>query len=180
MQTDALNWPFPTTQKELRQFLGLASYYRRFVKGFASIAAPVNHLLEKGKPWEWTKVCEHAFSSLKKMLTTSPILAYPDFEIEFTVDCDASGDGLGAVLSQCIGDGENVISYASRSLTKPERKYCATRKEILALCVGGWSIPSEILSLILSISFWETFTVRTDHSALQWLYSFKEPAGWNR
>ncbi|KAL5457688.1 hypothetical protein EMCRGX_G034974 [Ephydatia muelleri] len=144
-----LSWPSPTTQKELRQFLGLASYYRRFVKGFASIAAPLNHLLEKGKPWEWTKVCEHAFSSLKKMLTTSPILAYPDFEIEFTVDCDASGDGLGAVLSQCIGGGENVISYASRSLTKPEKKYCATRKEMLAL-------------------MWR---------ALQWLYSFKEPEG---
>eukprot|EP00731_Ephydatia_muelleri_P032339 Em0023g846a len=114
-----LSWPSPTTQKELRQFLGLASYYRRFVKGFASIAAPLNHLLEK------------------------------DFEIEFTVDCDASGDGLGAVLSQCIGGGENVISYASRSLTKPEKKYCATRKEMLAL-------------------MWR---------ALQWLYSFKEPEG---
>ena len=166
-----LSWPSPTTQKELRQFLGLASYYRRFVKGFASIAAPLNHLLEKGKPWEWTKVCEHAFSSLKKMLTTSPILAYPDFEIEFTVDCDASGDGLGlgAVLSQCIGGGENVISYASRSLTKPEKKYCATRKEMLALVWAVGQFPPYLLG--------RPFTVRTDHSALQWLYSFKEPDG---
>ena len=164
-----LSWPSPTTQKELRQFLGLASYYRRFVKGFASIAAPLNHLLEKGKPWEWTKVCEHAFSSLKKMLTTSPILAYPDFEIEFTVDCDASGDGLGAVLSQCIGGGENVISYASRSLTKPEKKYCATRKEMLALV---WAVGQ-----FRSYLWGRPFTVRTDHSALQWLYSFKEPEG---
>eukprot|EP00731_Ephydatia_muelleri_P025294 Em0017g377a len=164
-----LSWPSPTTQKELRQFLGLASYYRRFVKGFASIAAPLNHLLEKGKPWEWTKVCEHAFSSLKKMLTTSPILAYPDFEIEFTVDCDASGDGLGAVLSQCIGGGENVISYASRSLTKPEKKYCATRKEMLALV---WAV-GQFRPYLLG----RPFTVRTDHSALQWLYSFKEPEG---
>eukprot|EP00731_Ephydatia_muelleri_P036715 Em0310g4a len=164
-----LSWPSPTTQKELRQFLGLASYYRRFVKGFASIAAPLNHLLEKGKPWEWTKVCEHAFSSLKKMLTTSPILAYPDFEIEFTVDCDASGDGLGAVLSQCIGGGENVISYASRSLTKPEKKYCATRKEMLALV---WAV-GQFRPYLLG----RPFIVRTDHSALQWLYSFKEPEG---
>ena len=164
-----LSWPSPTTQKELRQFLGLASYYRRFVKGFASIAAPLNHLLEKGKPWEWTKVCEHAFSSLKKMLTTSPILAYPDFETEFTVDCDASGDGLGAVLSQCIGGGENVISYASRSLTKPEKKYCATRKEMLALV---WAV-GQFRPYLLG----RPFTVRTDHSALQWLYSFKEPEG---
>ena len=72
------------------------------MKGFASIAAPLNHLLEKGKPWGWTKVREHAFSSLKKMLTTSPIL---EFEIEFTVDCDASGDGLGAVVSPWGGGG---------------------------------------------------------------------------
>ena len=113
-----LSWPTPATQKELRQFLGLASYYRRFVRGFAGIAAPVNHLLDKGKPWEWTKECELAFSLLKKMLTTSPILAYPDFECEFTINCDASWDGLGAVLSQCIGDAENVISFASRSLKR--------------------------------------------------------------
>eukprot|EP00731_Ephydatia_muelleri_P003480 Em0001g3480a len=127
-----LSWPSPTTQKELRQFLGLASYYRRFVKGFASIAAPLNHLLEK-------------------------------------VDCDASGDGLGAVLSQCIGGGENVISYASRSLTKPEKKYCATRKEMLSVGVGGGQFRPYLLG--------RPFTVRTDHSALQWLYSFKEPEG---
>ena len=79
---------------------------------------PVNHLLDKGKPWEWTKECELAFSLLKKMLTTSPILAYPDFECEFTINCDASWDGLGAVLSQCIGDAENGISFASRSLKR--------------------------------------------------------------
>ena len=164
-----LSWPTPATQKELRQFLGLASYYRRFVKGFAGIAAPLNHLLEKGKSWEWTKECELAFSLLKKTLTTSPILAYPDFECEFTVDCDASGDGLGAVLSQCIGNAENVISFASRSLTKAERKYCATRKEMLALV---WAV-GQFRPYLLG----KPFTVRSDHSALQWLYSFKEPEG---
>ena len=68
------------------------------MRGFAGIVAPLNHLLEKGKPWKWTKECELVFSFLKKMLTTSPIL-YRDIECEFTVDCDASGDGLGAVLS---------------------------------------------------------------------------------
>ena len=88
------------------------------MRGFAGIAAPINHLLKKGKPWEWMKESELAFHLFKKMPTTSLILAYPKFECEFTVDCDASRDGLGAVLSQCItGDAENVISFASRSLT---------------------------------------------------------------
>ena len=94
-----LNWPTPASQKELRQFLGLASYYRRIAKGFAGIAAPLNRLLEKGKHWMWSKECQ-----VKGMLTTAPVLAYPHFEFEFIVDCDASDDGVGAVLSQCIND----------------------------------------------------------------------------
>ena len=164
-----LSWPTPATQKELRQFLGLASYYWQFVRDFAGITAPLNHLLDKGKPWEWMKECELAFHLLKKMLTTSPILAYPDFGCEFTIDCDASGDGLCAVLSQCIGDAKNVISFASRSLTKAEKKYCVTRKEMLALV---WAV-GQFRPYVLG----KPFKVRTDHSVLQWLYSFKEPEG---
>ena len=101
------------------------------------------------------------------MLTIAPVLAYPHFELEFIVDCDASDDGVGAVLSQCINDSEVVISYARRALTKAERKYCATRKEMLVWAVGQFS------PYLLG----RPFTVRTDHSALQWLYSFKEPEG---
>eukprot|EP00731_Ephydatia_muelleri_P019467 Em0012g292a len=164
-----LNWPTPVSQKELRQFLGLASYYRRFVKGFAGIAAPLNRLLEKGKPWMWSKECEVAFSSLKGVLTIAPVLVYPHYEFEFIVDCDASDDGVGAVLSQCINDSENVISYASRALTTAERKYCATQKEMLALVWAAGQFRPYLLG--------RPFTVRKDHSALQWLYSFKEPEG---
>ena len=89
--------------------------------------------------------------------------------LNFFVDCDASDDGVGAVLSQCINDSETVISYASRALTKAERKYCATRKEMLALV---WAVGQFRPYLLGRPS-----TVRTDHSALQWLYSFKEPEG---
>ncbi|KRX29747.1 Retrovirus-related Pol polyprotein from transposon, partial [Trichinella murrelli] len=79
----------------LRQFLGLASYYRKFVNGFANVAAPLHRLLEKGAEWDWSKACQSAFDTLKYHLTSAPVLAYPDFHRQFIVDVDASGDGLG-------------------------------------------------------------------------------------
>ncbi|KRX61767.1 Retrovirus-related Pol polyprotein from transposon 17.6 [Trichinella sp. T9] len=89
-------WPTPTCVSELRQFLGLASYYRKFVNGFANVAAPLHRLLEKGAEWDWSKACQSAFDTLKYHLTSAPVLAYPDFHRQFIVDVDASGDGLGA------------------------------------------------------------------------------------
>ena len=163
------NWPSPNNVKELRQFLGLASYYRRFVKNFALIAAPLHRLTEKAKAWSWTLECEQAFNVLKEKLTTAPILAFPQFDLEFTVDCDASSEGLGAVLSQNHDGKECVISYASRTLSKVERRYCATRKEMLALI---WAIRQFRPYL-----YGKKFTVRTDHDALKWLCSFHEPEG---
>ena len=112
------NWPAPSNAKELQQFLGLASYYRRFVKNFAHIAAPLHRLTEKGKIWSWSAECDLAF---KQKLISAPILAYPNFEWEFTVDCDASSEGLRAVLSQNHEGNEKVVSYASsRTLSKAE------------------------------------------------------------
>ena len=90
------NWPSPNNIKELRQFLGLTAYYWCFVKNFTLIAAPLHHLTEKAKAWSWTLECEQVF---KEKLTTAPILAFPQFDLEFTVDCDASSEGLRAVLS---------------------------------------------------------------------------------
>ncbi|KRZ82907.1 Retrovirus-related Pol polyprotein from transposon 17.6 [Trichinella sp. T8] len=114
-------WPIPTCIRELRQFLGLASYYRKFVNGFANIAAPLHRLLEKRAEWDWSKAFQSAFNALKYHLTSAPILTYPDFHRQFTVD--ASGDGLGAVLSQREGKTERVVAYASCTLTKAERWY---------------------------------------------------------
>ena len=114
--------PTPAGTKELEQFLEMCSYYRRFVKYFAKIAAPLHRLSEKGKEWLWTDECEQAFSMLKHQLITAPILSLPDFNHDFTLDIDASGNGLGAVLSQKVGDHERVIAYGSRALTKAERK----------------------------------------------------------
>ena len=89
-------WPAPSSCKELRQFLGLASYYRRFVKGFAQIASPLFKLTEKNKKWQWEEDCNQAFLQLKNKLTSTPVLALPNFKLCFTLDVDASGEGLGA------------------------------------------------------------------------------------
>ncbi|XP_003370753.1 retrovirus-related Pol polyprotein from transposon 412 [Trichinella spiralis] len=162
-------WPTPRCAKELQQFLGLASYYRRFVKGFAQLAEPLHRLSEKGKQWNWTDQCEKAFAFLKTQLTKQPVLAHPNFKILFVVDTDASGDGLGAVLSQIIAGQERVVAFASRTLSKTERKYCATRREMLALV---WALKQFRCFL-----YGRRFTVRTDHGSLTWLRNFKEPEG---
>ena len=160
------DWPTPSNAHELRQFLGLAGYYRRFVKNFAVIAAPLFHLTENHQAWNWTLQCNAAFFKLKESLVTSPVLAYPVFSIGFVVDTDASGEGLGPVLSQNIEGHDHVISYASRTLNKAERKYCATRREMLAL-----------IQHFRAYLYGKRFTVRTDHSSLKWLQSFHEPEG---
>ena len=163
------DWPTPSCLQELKQFLGLASYYRRFVKNFAAIVAPLVKLTEKGHAWHWSSDCDAAFFLVKECLVTAPILGYPVFNQPFIVDTDASGEGLGAVLSQYISGGERVIAFASRSLSKAERKYCATRREMLALV---WAIKHFRPYL-----YGRRFTVRTDHASLRWLQSFHEPEG---
>ena len=122
------DWPVPDSRESLRRFLGFVSYYRKFISNFARIAVPLHALTERSKPWHWTTQCEAAFAALKDKLLSPPILSFPHFDKTFVVDTDASQDGLGAVLSQ---DGDrHVIAYASRVLTKAERQYCATRREM--------------------------------------------------
>ena len=127
-------WPVPTTKKETQQFLGFASYYRQFIKDFALIARPLYRLTEKTSCFIWTPDCQTAFDTLREHLCCAPILAYPDFRKPFILDTDASNSGIGGVLSQIGDDGrERVIAYGSRLLTKPERQYCVTRRELLAV-----------------------------------------------
>ena len=113
--------------KELQKFLGLAGYYRRYVKDFASLAQPLFRLMERGREFKWTQECSEAFAILKLRLTSAPILAFPDFKAVIVLDTDASESGIGAVLSQVDKDG--VVAYASRVLNKAERKYSAMRKK---------------------------------------------------
>ncbi|KRY45558.1 Retrovirus-related Pol polyprotein from transposon, partial [Trichinella britovi] len=158
-------WPTLRCAKELQQFFGLASYYRRFVKGFAQLGEPLHPLSEKGKQWNWTDQCEKAFAFLKTQLTKQPVLTHPNFKIPFVVDTDATGDELGAVLSQIIAGQERVAAFASCTLSKSERKYCATRREMLALV---WELKQFRCFL-----YGRRFTVRTDHGSLMWLKNFK-------
>ncbi|KAL5475730.1 hypothetical protein EMCRGX_G025580 [Ephydatia muelleri] len=127
-------WPTPTSTKEVQQFLGLANYYRRFIKDFAQIAKPLHKLTERTSSFLWTTECKKSFEILLHLLSSPPILSYPDFTKPFNLDTDASNDGIGGVLSQLDKDGrEHVVAYGSHLLTKPERNYCVTRKELLAV-----------------------------------------------
>ena len=122
-------WPVPTTVTDIRSFLGLAGYYRRFVEGFSSLAAPLTALTRKDKKFEWTEKCEQNFRELKRRLTSAPILVIPSGEKEFTIYCDASKLGLGAVLMQ----SGKVIAYASRQLKEHEKNYSTHDMELAAV-----------------------------------------------
>ncbi|XP_064856568.1 uncharacterized protein LOC135559697 [Oncorhynchus nerka] len=163
------DWPTPTDQRQLKSFLGLASYYRRFVRGFSSIAAPLNRLLPKDKAFTWTVECEEAFNTLKRALIEAPMLAPPDLTLPFILDTDASNVGMGGVLAQVGPEGERVVAYFSKTFDKHERRYCVTRRELLAVVASVKHFKYYLSGL--------PFTVRTDHSALQWLMSFREPEG---
>ena len=164
------NWPIPQSVKDVQRFLGLASYYRRFVRNFASIAKPLYRLTEKTATFEWTLECQEAFAELRHKLCTAPVLAFPDFTKAFILDTDASNTGIGGVLSQLDDQGqEHVIAFASRTLSKAERRYCVTRRELLAVVVFTQQFRPYLLG--------REFTLRTDHGSLSWLQSFKEPEG---
>ena len=116
----------PTSLTDVRAFLGLASYYRRFIKNFADIAAPLHDLTKGGQEFSWTSAADQAFNDLKNRLCSAPILSLPDFFLPFTIHTDASDFGLGAVLSQRRGENEKVIAYASGTVTPAERNYSTT------------------------------------------------------
>jgi len=162
-------WPVPSSVKHLRSFLGLASYYRRFVQGFATIAAPLNSLMKKNEVFEWTREAQESFERLKDALTSPPILAMPTDGDDFVLDTDASDFAIGAVLSQKQDGVERVVAYASRSLDRRERNYCVTRKELLAVV--------HFLRFFKQYLLGRHFKIRTDHAALSWLRHTPDPIG---
>ena len=173
------SWPTPTTVKQLKSFLGLSGYYRRFIKDYAQIVRPLellcaqsdsNSQRERKNPGisaQWNDTHHTSFIQLKKALTSAPLLAYPMDNEMFILDTDASNIGIGAVLSQIQGDQERVIAYASRRLSKSERRYCTTRKELLAVIFFVRHFKHYL--------FGRKFQVRTDHRALLWMLNWKKP-----
>ena len=163
-------WPKPTSTRSVQQFLGFANYYRRFIKDFAQIAKPLHQLTERGIAFSWSKDCEDFFNVLRDCLSGAPLLVFPNFNKPFILDTDASDIGIGAVLSQADEEGrERVVAYGSRLLSKSERKYCVTRRELLAVVVFTKQFRPYL--------FGHKFVLRTDHGSITWLRNFKEPEG---
>jgi Reverse transcriptase (RNA-dependent DNA polymerase)/RNase H-like domain found in reverse transcriptase len=165
-----INLKAPKDVSGIRSILGLCSYYRRFVKDFSKIAKPLTSLLKKGVSFEWKEKQEKALEELKKRLTEYPLLQQPKMDKEFVLITDASGVGLGAILSQLNDEGkEIVIAYASRTMNEAEQKYPITDMECLAIV---WAIKYFHKFLIGG-----KFKVITDHAALKGLMDAKIPKG---
>ncbi|KAL6433556.1 hypothetical protein ACFW04_006562 [Cataglyphis niger] len=163
------SWAEPRTVRQIRQFLGMASWYRRFIENFSTIAAPLTRLTKKNACWTWEEDESAAFQQLKDALTTTPVLACPDFNRRFFLQTDASTSGLGAVLTQYHEDGERVIAYASRTLSGAEKNYSATELECLAVIWGIRRMRNYLEGY--------AFTVITDHQSLRWLQELEAPTG---
>jgi len=152
-------WKQPTSASEIRSFLGLAGYYRRFIEGFSKIARPMTELLRKDTKFVWSEACERSFQELKRRLTSAPVLVLPDNQKSFVVYCDASRQGLGCVLMQ---EGR-VVAYASRQLRAHEQNYPTHDLELAAV--------------VHALKIWRHYLIGnkceiyTDHKSLKYIFT---------
>ena len=156
------DWRVPTTVTEVRSFLGLAGYYRKFIRDFSKIATPLTQLTKKNRPFIWDVHCEQAFAKLKELLTSAPVLVIPDSLRPFTVYTDACGTGLGAVLMQ----SGRVVAYASKQLKPHEKNYPTHDLELAAIVFALKTWRHYLLG--------ERFELFTDHKSLKYLFSQKD------
>jgi hypothetical protein len=156
---EVLEWKPPTIVSEVRSFLGLDGYYRRFILNFSKITKPITELLKKGNKYVWSEACDEAFKHLKKLLTTSPVLAQLDTAKPFDVYCDASGIGLAGVLMQ---EGR-VISYSYRQLRHHEEHYPTQDLELAAVVMQLRTWHHYLLGNVVHIY--------TDHKSLKYIFT---------
>ncbi|KAL4022832.1 hypothetical protein IC575_016578 [Cucumis melo] len=156
------SWPRPSTISEVRSFLGLADYYRRFVENFSSIATPLTQLTRKGAPFVWSKACEDSFQNLKHKLVTAPVLTVPDGSGSFVIYSYASKKGLGCILMQ----QDKVVAYASRQLKSHEQNYPTHDLELAAVVFT--------LKIWRHYLYGEKIQIFTDHKSLKYFFTQKE------
>lgn len=162
-----LNFPMPCTQKDIKSFLGLVGYYRKFIKDFAKLTKPLTLCLKKNAKVTHTNEFIDAVDKCKQILTNAPILQYPDFDRPFILTTDASDIAIGAVLSQGIVGSDKPVAFASRTLSDTETRYSTIEKELLAIV---WAIK-----YFRPYLYGRKFTIYTDHRPLMWLMSLKDP-----
>lgn len=166
---EAINkWSVPTNTKEVEKFLGFVNYHRNFIKGYSKIAKPLTGITGKNT-FKWGQDQQEAYDILKTALQTAPVLTLPNATDQFILDTDASDLAIGAELIQVQNGKERVVAYGSFTLSPAQRRYCTTRKELLAVVRFVQHFRHYLLG--------REFVVRTDHSSLQWLINFKEPQG---
>lgn len=159
-------YPVPKTQKQVRSFLGMANYFRRFLKDHSKIAAPLNALLKKDQSFTWTPECQTAFDTIKQALVSTPVLGYPDNNKPYILTCDASDFSISYILSQVDDQKrEYVIAYGGKSLGDAQRNWTTSEKECYAILNGVDAYRPYLNN--------SHFTVITDHNALTWLKTAK-------
>ena len=162
-------WKVPECVTEVCSFLGFASYYWRFIPEFAAIATPLTQLTQKHSRFKWDSKCQEAFEPLIDKLATAPVLGYPRPEGRLILDTDASAVAISGCLSQEQDGEERVLAYYSQTLSAAQRRYCTTKRELLAVV--------RAVKHFRMYLWGRPFLLRTDHASLRWLINFKDPEG---
>lgn len=160
-------YPVPKKTKDVRAFLGFSGFYRRFVHNYSDISKPLTTLTQKNQKFKWSEECQRSFETIKQKLLSPPCLAFPDYTQQFILTTDASKIGISAILSQEHNGYERPIGFSSRLLTTTEQKLCTTEREILAVLFGCAQFRHIIYGFKIKLV--------TDHSALQWIKTLKDP-----
>lgn len=165
------DYPRPTDLSKLSKFLGVISWYCKFVRDLSHLAHPLNNLKKKGVKFKWSLQCDESFTKLKCEISKDTLLHFPDFSHPFYIQTDASDYGIAGKIYQIINNEHKIIAFASRSLTQTEQNYCTSKKEALAAI---WACEKWHYYIDLT-----KFYLVSDHSALKYLFSNSQPKGQN-